>query len=384
MKNKSPSFLENEKELFPVRERATERAQKHQRIQEFLEVHLLDGLIVSRHENIAWATAGVVEIRVAVTRETGPGSLLFTRNGDTYYLTSNNEAPRLAKEEFADLGYQALIEPWYASNPTESARRIVSEGRLGGDDASLGLPVVSMKGLRSLLTEGEIARYRWLGENVADAVTNSLFLLHPGMSEATMQALVAQQLLAKRILPSVLLIAVDARIRNYRHAVARDGVLDRFGMLNICARRWGLVASITRYVHFGAMPAELEEKFEAAEAVNAALMDATREGATAGELFEVARERYTAQGYSGEEQMHHQGGAIGYWEREWIARPGGTEHVLNPQLMAWNPNLQGAKVEDTVVFRDGELEVLTSTPRLPVVETRCNGNVYRSAGVLLA
>jgi antitoxin VapB len=113
------------------------------------------------------------------------------------------------------------------------------------------------------------------------------------------------------------------------------------------------------------------------------LIRATRHGATADELFHVARDRYAALGYPGEEQMHHQGGATGYWEREWVARPGGTERVLNRQAMAWNPSVEGGKTEDTVVLNDGTLEVLTRTPRLPVVEASCEGEVYRSAGVLV-
>lgn len=82
--------------------------------------------------------------------------------------------------------------------------------------------------------------------------------------------------------------------------------------------------------------------------------------------------------------MRHQGGATGHREREWLARPGETERVLGQQAMAWNPSLQGAKVEDTVVLREGAIEMLTSTSRLPVVETEMAGCVYRSSGVLLA
>jgi Xaa-Pro dipeptidase len=239
-----------------------------------------------------------------------------------------------------------------------------------------------MKPLRLQLTEGEIERYRWLGQNVGEAVTDALFALRPGMTEAAMQAGLSERLLERRILPSVILTAADDRIREFRHAVPRDGVLERFGMLSLCARRWGLVAAITRDVYFGAMPAELEEKFAAVAEVSAALLGATREGATGGELFAVAQGAYAEQGYPGEEQMHHQGGATGYWEREWIARPGGAERVMDRQAMAWNPTLQGAKTEDTVLVRDGQIEILTQTPRLPAVETRCGGQSYRSAGVL--
>ena len=154
-------------------------------------------------------------------------------------------------------------------------------------------------------------------------------------------------------------------------------------MVGFCARRGGLTVSITRFVHFGAMPSELAEKFDAVAQVNARLLEATRAGATSDTLFAVAQSAYASLGYAGEERMHHQGGATGYLEREWVARPGGTEAVQAQQAFAWNPNLQGAKVEDTVVLRNGGIELLTATPELPVLTTTCGAQEYRSAGVLL-
>ncbi|HEY4009835.1 MAG TPA: M24 family metallopeptidase, partial [Acidobacteriaceae bacterium] len=184
------------------------------------------------------------------------------------------------------------------------------------------------------------------------------------------------------ILPSVFLTAVDDRIRSYRHAVPRDGVLQRFGMLNFCARRWGLTVSITRFVYFGPMERELEDKFDVVAQVNAKLLVATQKGRTADELFATARDAYAAAGCAGQETMHHQGGATGYMEREWVARPGGAEVCGRTQAFAWNPSFDGAKVEDTVLLRNGSVEVLTATPDLPVIETPVNGTSYSSAGVL--
>ena len=123
--------------------------------------------------------------------------------------------------------------------------------------------------------------------------------------------------------------------------------------------------------------------FQAAQRVNAALQHATRTGATAGSLFRVAAESYAAAGLAGQEQLHHQGGSCGYLEREWLARPGGTEAVLPPQTFAWNPSSHGAKVEDTTLAIDGNIEVLTRTPELPEVTHEINGAAYRSAGVLV-
>lgn len=368
---------------FPQFERGEELAGKRRRLQEFFVARGLDGLLVSRLENIAWATAGLVDVRIGLPRETGAASLLFTREG-AYYLTTNNEAPRLAREEFASLDYQPLFQPWYVPDLESLIRKVVGSGKVGADNPGTAFPFVPMNSLRLALTESEVERYRWLGENVANVVTETLHNLKPGMTEAAMQAMIGGGLLAQGILPSVLLTAVDERIRNFRHAVPRNGVLQRFGMLNVCARRWGLCVSMTRFVHFGAMPAELSDKFAAAARVNASLLHATQEGATAEDLFVVAHEAYAAEGYAEEEKMHHQGGATGYWEREWIARPGATDRVLAIQAMAWNPSIQGAKAEDTVVLQNGRPEILTSTPTLPLIETHLGGTTYHSAGVLLA
>ena len=91
----------------------------------------------------------------------------------------------------------------------------------------------------------------------------------------------------------------------------------------------------------------------------------------------------TAEGYPGEERFHHQGGTTGYWEREWVATPKGTETVVDGQAFAWNPSIRGGKAEDTVILRDGKMEWLTATPELPVISASVNGTEYPAAGVLV-
>lgn len=362
---------------------AAERRAKQRRVQEMLERQGFAAVVLSRHENLAWFTAGAVDVRVGLLRETGPASVLMLADGRTFYLTTNNEAARLGEEEFAGLEYEAVLQPWYANDVAGAVARLAGGGRVAADAPLGGCEVVSLQGLRLGLEESEAARYRWVGRRAAEAATEVLQAVRPGMKERAIQAMLAARLMSEGMLPSVYLDAVDGRIRRYRHAVPRGGVLERFGMLGFCVRRWGLTVSMTRFVHFGAMDSELEEKFHAVAEVNARLMRATREGTTSDALFSVAREAYAAMGYAGEETMHHQGGVTGYAEREWLARPGGDEQVMRRQAFAWNPNLQGAKVEDTVLLWDGAIEVLTETPGLPVVTTMLEDEAYRSTGVLL-
>jgi Xaa-Pro dipeptidase len=355
---------------------------KHQRLLEWLREQKLSGVLLRRSENVAWVTGGAVEVRVLTPAETGVASILVTADGKRHYFTSENEGPRLHDEEFGALDFEPVLFPWYADDTVETAKRIAG-GPLGSDVPGAGLTHVNLQGLRASLSETEMARYRWLGLETAAATVESLHQVEPGLSEYDLEAITAANLLRRGILPSVALYAVDDRIFKYKHAAPRGRRLKTYAMLNLCARKWGLAISITRFVHFGELPAELVARFRSAAAVNAALLDASRVGATSAQLFKVAQDAYAAEGFPGEERFHHQGGPTGYGEREWVATPDGTEAVVNNQAFAWNPSIRGGKAEDTVIVRDGTVEWLTATPELPVIEATVNGKVYPAAGVLV-
>ncbi len=355
---------------------------KHQQLVDWMRAQGLSAVLIRRHENIAWLTGGAVEVRVLTPCETGVASLLVTAAGKRYYFTTENEAPRLSDEEFGALDFEPVIFSWYEDDTNAKAAKLAG-GRVGSDAPAADQTPVNLFPLRASLGEAEMARYRWLGAQTAAATVETLKQVGPGQSEYDLEAMTSAALLKRGIQPSVYLYAVDQRILKYKHAVARGARLKEYGMLNLCSRKWGLAISITRFVHFGALPAGLGERFHAAAQVNAALLDATRLGATSSQLFHVAQSAYAAQGYPGEEKFHHQGGPTGYWEREWLATPTGTETVVNHQAFAWNPSIRGGKVEDTVLLHDGAIENLTATPELPVIEATANGHSYPAAGVLV-
>jgi Xaa-Pro dipeptidase len=355
---------------------------KQEKLVEWLKTQGLAGVLIRRNGNVAWLTGGAVELRVLTPCETGVASLLVTAAGKRCYFTTENEAPRLHDEEFGALDFEPVLFPWWADDTVAAARKL-APGPLATDTPVAGLTSVSLASLREALSESEIARYRWLGLETAAATVEALHEVEPGLSEYDLEAITANALLRRGILPSVYLYAVDDRILKYKHAVARGKRLKQYGMLNLCSRKWGLAISITRFIHFGALPAELAARFEAAAQVNAALLNATRVGATSAELFKVAQAAYAAQGFPGEERFHHQGGATGYGEREWIATPEGTQVVVNNQAFAWNPSIRGAKTEDTALLRNGVIENLTPTPELPVIAANVEGSTYAAAGVLV-
>lgn len=359
----------------------TELGEKHARLVEWLRREKLSGVLIRRNENVAWVTGGAVELRVLTPSETGVASLLITAEGKRYYFTTENEAPRLQDEEFGALDFEPVLFPWFADDTAAMAATLAG-GPLGSDTAMPGTIAANLYPLRASLSNSEIARYRWLGAGTAAATVESLKQVELGMSEYDLEALTAANLLKRGILPSVYLYAVDDRILKYKHAVARGAKLKNYAMLNLCTRKWGLAISITRFLHFGRLPAELGARFKSAAQVNAALLDATKVGATSAELFKVAQSAYASEGFPGEERFHHQGGPTGYGEREWVATPSGKETVVNNQAFAWNPSIRGGKAEDTVLLRDGKIEWLTATQELPVINAEVSGKVYPAAGVL--
>ena len=341
----------------------------------------LAGVQLQRTENLAWLTAGRVDRRVLLPSPLGVATALVLRNGDCYYLAPDNEARRLAEEDYAGLPFTAITAPWHGADFAAQIRRITGGGRVAEDISPADAPFFAAQ--RAALTDTEIARYRWLARNTAEVITTVLRSLEPGVTERTMAARLSAGLLERGIEPSVLLMAVDDRILRYKHAVAQNAALKHFGMLNLCSRRWGLCVSITRFTHFGAMPQQLVDAFAVAAEVSARLLAATQAGASAADLFAIAAATYASLGHPGEELRHHQGGATGYREREWLAAPAGQERVGERQAFAWNPSVNGGKVEDTVLLLNGAIESLTSTPDLPIVSNQESGFTFESAGVLV-
>lgn len=355
---------------------------KQDRLNALMDEHGWSAVLLSRHENIAWATAGRVEARVALGTETAVCSLLLTRQGERYYIAPENEGPRLAAEEFDGLGFEPLLYPW-TGNTTDELAHKAGGAEIGADTAIPGFYQHNFTALRAPLLPAEVDRLCQVATAVADSTVRVLKTFTPGITEDEMAARVSADLLARHITPSVLLMGTDERIFRYKHAVPRAGVLKNYGMLNLCARQHGMVISITRFVYFGAPPAALAANFEKAARINAELLHATRAGATSADLYAVAAKGYTAAGLSDEVTKHHQGGACGYQERDWVATLTGTQKVEAVQAFAWNPSLQGAKAEDTVLLLNGEIGILTATPELPSIETAIGGRIYRSAGVYL-
>ena len=359
----------------------TEFAQKQERIQALLAGRGLDALLLRRVSSFAWATCGAASyINTAAT--CGEASLLITPSG-RYLITNNIEAPRLEQEEkLAEQGWQFETATWHE---TANAIGKLTKGlKVGADDAYPGAADLSgeMARLRADLTPEEGERFRALGRLCAEAMNDAARAIHPGQTEYEIAGLLALAAERRGVQAIVNLIATDGRIFAFRHPLPTGKTLDRYAMLVLCGRRWGLVCSLTRLVYFGRPPDDVRRRAEAAAQVDATFIAATRPGAALGEVFSRAVAAYAEAGFADEWRLHHQGGPVGYEPREFVAAPGSADVVSVGQAYAWNPSITGAKSEDTILVGEAGNEILTAIEGWPSLTVTVGGRDYARPAIL--
>ncbi len=359
----------------------TEFSQKRERILALLETHNLDALLLQRVSSVAWATCGASSF-VNRASTNGEVSLLITPVSQIL-ITNNIEAPRLEQEEgLARQGWELHVSPWYESG--QAVTRLTDGTRLGADGAFPGTVDLSadMARLRSWLTPQEGERFRMLGRYCADAMSSAVQAIRPGLSEHQIAALLAQETEARGVQAIVNLVAADDRVFAFRHPLPTARELKRYAMLVLCGRKWGLVCSLTRLVHYGRLPEDLQRKAEAVARIDATLIHATRPGKTLGDVFHRIIDAYAEAGFPDEWKLHHQGGSTGYEPRECLATPGSTDLVSVGQVYAWNPSITGTKSEDSVLVGETKNEVLTSIEGWPRLTSVVDGDVYERPAIL--
>jgi Xaa-Pro aminopeptidase len=326
----------------------------------------LDGLYLQKVSSFAWATCGAASyINTASTD--GVASLLITRDRQIL-ITNNIEAPRLEKEELlVAQGWEFHVGAWHASqmDVVEISRglRLAADGIFPGAlDISIDLAH-----LRANLTPEEVTRFQDLGKDCARSMDAAARAVLPGQTEFEISARLAAEAELLGMQAIVNLVATDERIYSFRHPLPTGKKLKKYAMLILCGRRHGLVCSLTRLVHFGPLPNDLQHKVVACAQVDAAFIVSTRPGQNLGTIFNKAVATYALTGFPDEWRKHHQGGAAGYEPREYLAVPGSPDVVKANQVYAWNPSITGCKSEDTILVGETQNEILTGIQDWPVM-----------------
>ncbi len=358
--------------------------EKERRVRDFLQARDLRALLLKRQANFSWMTGGGLNL-VGIATEVGAASLLVTAK-QKYLICNNIEAPRMKEEEaLENQGFEIADFPWHEDREAALVLDLVGDGPWGSDVAFPNASVLAedIARLRYRLTPDEIVRYRWLGETVSAALEETMAATHPGEKESEVVGRLCQALWKDRIDPITLMSAADERISRFRHPIPTEKRLASFLMVSVNARKWGLVVSLTRFCHFGDVPAILRKRYAANVEIDCTFMAASRPGVPARNVLRQGIDAYVAQGYPEDWKRHHQGGAIGYTGRDYRVHFRTPDVIEEDQAFTWNPSLTGTKSEDTILATSRGPEPITRPIRFPVRHLEVGGVAFARPDILV-
>ncbi|OON63996.1 peptidase M24 [Massilia sp. KIM] len=312
----------------------------------------------------AWVTAGGSS-SVLLAADTGVAEVLVTAD-EACVLTDAIEAERLRAEEIPP-GFTFHIEPWaepelrerYVQNAA-AGRVLLSDRPVNGEQP---LPL-ALRQRRLVLGPGEHERYRLLGREAAEAMSEALRRARPEWTEFELAGAGAEALWRRGIHPALVLAAGERRLPLYRHPTPSAEPIGRRAMLVFCARRHGLYANLTRFVSFGPAPEEQRVLHD----VEATGLAAVAPGKSLSAVYHALAQAYRHADREDAIAEHHQGGITGYQAREILAGPSTATQLETGMAFAFNPSFAGMKIEDTFLLGPQGLENLTFDPGWPALD----------------
>jgi Xaa-Pro aminopeptidase len=344
----------------------------------------MKALLLKRQANFSWITCGGLNL-VGITTEFGATSLLITE--DSKFVISNNiEAPRMIEEEGLEKqGFIPRVFPWHEDQEAAFVKELAGDGPVGSDVSFPNATVLveDIARLRYSLTSEEIERYRWLGEKVSLALEKTVMKTKKGEKESTVVGRLCNELWKDRIDPITLMAAADDRVSKFRHPIPTERKTEKYLMVSVNARKWGLIVSLTRFVHFGRLPRELEKKYEDNVSIDCTFMAHTRPGVPVKEILQKGIDAYREKKYPEEWRLHHQGGSIGYTGRDYRVSFKTPDLVQENQAFTWNPSITGTKSEDTILATPEGPEMITKPMLYPTLSMKAAGISFKRPAILV-
>lgn len=315
----------------------------------------------------AWATAGG-DCSMLLAADCGVAQLLVTRD-EACVLSDEVEAERLRQEVVPD-GFTFHIAPWAQPELHDNYVRGAANGlavlsdRPRGDEQPLPH---SLRLRRMALQPSEQARYRALGVEAAEAMSEVLRAARPDWSEFELAGAGAEALLRRGIQPALVLAAGARRLHLFRHPTPTREPIGDHAMLVFSARRHGLYANLTRFVRFRALSNDETNEQSDLLQVEATALDAIRPGQSLAAVYHALDAAYRHANRPDAIRVYHQGGITGYQARELIASPSTATGLEAGMAFAFNPSFDGIKIEDTFLLGPSGLENLTLDPGWPTM-----------------
>lgn len=334
-----------------------------QPVRDLIRQKNLDAFVIRRNPNLAWAIAG--RAHVPTTIDMACFDLIITQDS-AEAITNVIEAPRLQAEEFPpEITIKTV--PWSQGRdallPTGSK---VGSDQVGGERLDMSAEIEIIRGS---LISSDILRFKEICSDAALALGNAVKEVSASDREIDVAARVTSALWRSNLEIAFLGVAGQDRVKRFRHPLPTASLVGDRLCVSICAKRKGLIASITRMATFAPLEQSATDEYRSLFQVEAAMFEATVVGRAFSEPIHAAISAYAAHGFDPDEwQRHHQGGPTGFLPRDWPANQSSSRLIADNQPIAWNPTGKGWKAEDTILATQSGVQILTNDPTWPSFE----------------
>ena len=211
-----------------------------------------------------------------MNRENGAASLLIRNDGKKFVLANKIEMPRMLEEEISAEDFEPVEFAWEDEKTssdfvTKKALSLLENNKNLGADLFLNTqtPIIEsdIARCRYQLTDAELKRFRQLGKDAGETVGDLIKTLQIGENEIEIARRTTAFFVAKNISSVVTLVAADERMQKFRHPVPTEKCWEKVLMIVVCAKRKGLIASLSRIVCAGKIPDELRRRTDACASV---------------------------------------------------------------------------------------------------------------------
>jgi len=356
---------------------------KLRRVREMMEREGLSAVFLRKHSNFSWITAGVKSY-VTLYLEHGEVFILITKDKQ-YALTNVIEQARMRDEEhLEELGFKIVYQAWHENRMADMVRNLAGNLSLVGCDMpfeNTRMMNAEINPLHYSLLDNEVARYLHLGETLSAALEKYIVTVKPGMTEFEITGGLCNALWPHGIDQVLFLVSADERAYKHRHGIPTDKTLEKHLLISVNGRYKGLITTVTRMAHFGKRDEKLVELFEKTCDIECRTIAAVKVGVDDVNAYRACKRAYEETGFAGMWDLHGQGGAQSYNNRDYMVTESSHRVTVENQGYCFNPVIDGVKSEDAFICtKDGPL-FITKPMSFPVVERECGGVHFRLPGL---
>jgi len=361
------------------KEKQLEFNAKLQRIFQYIDSSPYDAVVIGTQSNFSWLSCGGSS-RVLNTSDIAAAYLVIHKEAH-YVVAYTMDGPRNIDEELQGMGFEPVFINWIDGSLEEQVQNLL-KGKKALSDIPIEGADFSMKEFYKLhypFTKWEIGRTREIHQGAEKILGKLVGSFKPGMLETEAENLINCEFMKAGYFPVVVLVGSDERISKYRHLIAKPKKIDKYLLIILAMRKYGLNSVITRSIYFGEeVPDDIAKKYQAASTISANCIAHSVPGTKFSSILAMQKELYRELGYEDEWKNHFQGGITGYIPNDSSLCLDPEAEMVEDQTYNWFVTITGVNTEDVYLSGKTGGEILTITGAWPLkaYETR-NGKVIK-------